>query len=354
MHEIIHNPKIQNVLLSPLDWGLGHTTRCFPLIEALILENKNIYIACQPGSASEKVLKLAFPQLNFLDLKGYSIRYAKSKNAFKLRLFLQLPKILMVVYQEHKKVKKWIDLLNIHLVISDNRFGFYSKKVKSVFITHQLQILMPRVYQKKLARLINYAFINRFSECWVPDFKDVDFSIAGKLSHPKIMPRVPVRYIGPQNRLKDLSPATKKYKLMILLSGPEPQRTLLEQKLLKALEEITEPTLLVRGLPRERKELPATKHLKIINFLQAESIAEEIAASEFILARSGYTSVMEMFALHKKCIYVPTPGQAEQEYLAKRFMKQRRAFSFAQSEKNYVTKIREAFAFGYHLPYTNS
>ena len=340
-----------NILLSPLDWGLGHTTRCFPIIEDLLCLKKNVFIACEKGSASEKILQQSFPDCTYLHLDGYNIHYGKNKNSFNLAIAAQIPKILSSIKNENKILQKWINEYKIELVISDNRYGLYSNRIPCIFITHQLQIKLSFASLEKTLQKINYTYINKFTECWIPDFEDKQLNIAGELSHPEIMPAIPVKYIGTLSRIKKVqSKAEQKFDFMVLLSGPEPQRTILEQKLLHVLSLRKEKILFVRGLAIVKNQLIAPAHIEVINYLHADELAERITESRHIIARSGYTTVMEMIKLYKKCIYIPTPGQTEQEYLAKRLMRQYWAFSFRQYEKDYNTKIDEALHFPYQLP----
>ncbi len=331
-----------NILLSPLDWGLGHTTRCFPIIENLLSLNKNVFIACEKGFASEKILQQSFPDCTYLHLDGYNIHYGKNKNSFNVAIAAQIPKILSSIKNENKILQKWIDEYKIQLVISDNRYGLYSHSIPCIFITHQLQIKLPFASLEKTLQKINYKYINKFTECWVPDFEDTQHNIAGDLSHPEKMPDVPVKYIGPLSRLKKIAQETVLYDLLILLSGPEPQRTILENKLLEIIPQRKERILLVRGLANTEKQISGFNNAEIVNYLHADALSQKLAQSRFVLARSGYTTVMEMIDLQKKCIYIPTPGQTEQEYLAKKLHQQKWAFSFEQSEENYNEKIDEA------------
>lgn len=347
MHQLLNYSKFDNILLSPLDWGMGHTTRCFPIIEALIKEKKNIYIACEPHSTSENILKSVFPKLTYLPLQGYNVHYGKSKNSFILNIIAQLPKIFCIIQYENKKVQEWVKKYNIDLVISDNRFGFYSKSVHSVFITHQLHVLASNSFLEKIIQKINYIFIQKYDECWVPDMEDKIHNLAGKLSHPDKLPNVPVKYIGLLSRLKNVAAREQQYDILVLLSGPEPQRTILEHKLYHTLIKRKEKILFVRGLANAKTNLAKTSQIEVVNYLHADALSEKLAESEYVIARSGYTTVMEMMKLQKKCIFIPTPGQTEQEYLAEKLMLQKCAFGFQQNENNYNEKIDKALKFNY-------
>lgn len=335
----------QTFLFSPLDWGLGHTTRSIPLLQKLESEGHTIVVACEPDSASEKILKQSFPQADFLVLKGYGITYAKKQKWFAWKMIRQIPKIMAAIKNERKQVAAWCKQHHFDCILSDNRYGFYNKHVRSIFITHQLQIAAPNTLLEKIIRRLNYRYINRFSECWVPDIEGEN-NLAGKLSHPEKLPKVPVKYIGALSRLKKLE-REKKYDFLILLSGPEPQRTVLENEFLKIKDRFTEKVLLVRGLPKEETEMASTNDFAIKNYCDADELSEAIAQSEIVIARSGYSTVMDLFCLQKKAVFIPTPGQTEQEYLAETLMDKGFAYAFRQDEKDYYKKISEGKTFDY-------
>ena len=212
------------MLVAPLDWGLGHATRCIPIIRELLEQGCEVTIGS--GPAAQKILQEEFPDLRFLPLLGYNVHYSRYRSFLPLVLLLQIPKLIFRVYFENRWLKKAIATYGFNAVISDNRPGLYHPGVKSVYITHQLCIKTGNRFTQWLAQKIHYRFIHRFSECWVPDLAG-DLNLAGDLSHPLIMPRVPVKYLGPLSRFEKKG-AEKKYDLAILLSGPEPQRTLFE------------------------------------------------------------------------------------------------------------------------------
>ncbi|MDE1190788.1 MAG: glycosyltransferase [Arachidicoccus sp.] len=344
----MNNPtSTQMFLYSALDWGLGHTTRSISILNKIKENNTKIYIACEPESPSEKILKQAFPNAVFLPLKGYGISYIKHSNLFAWKILMQIPKIIAAIKNEKKMVSIWCKKYKIDLIISDNRYGFFNEKIKSVFITHQLQIAAPFLFLERIIQRLNYRYINCFSECWVPDFEGEN-NLAGKLSHPEKMPAVPVKYIGAKSRLIKKE-SEKKYDFLILLSGPEPQRTILENKFLQIKNQFKEKVLLVRGLPNEQGELTSTNNFIIKNYCDTDELSELIAASEFVIARSGYSTVMDLYCLKKKAIFIPTPGQTEQEYLAVSLMNKGFAYYFKQNEKDYYKKILQGKEFDFKI-----
>lgn len=320
------NFNIHTVLVAPLDWGLGHATRCIPIIRALVTNGFNVIIAADGAQAH--LLNQEFPTLTILPIPGYRVRYAGTRVGLALALMKQLPRLKKLISKEHQWLQDVIDQHQVDLVISDNRYGLYSEKVSCIFITHQLAIKAPFGWLQKILQRINYRYINRFSACWVPDMEGAS-NLAGILSHPKQLPEIPVKYMGILSRFgeKELG---KKYDYCILLSGPEPQRSILEEKFIQGLPKLNGTCLLVRGKPGEDETPFIGSHVIVKNHLRGRELEQAINQSQYIVCRSGYTTVMEILSLHKKAILIPTPGQTEQEYLAKRLQENHHCLSFTQ------------------------
>jgi uncharacterized protein (TIGR00661 family) len=319
---------VKKVLVAPLDWGLGHVTRCIPIIKMLLNEGFEVFIGSEnPGTL---LLQNEFPNIKIIPLQGYNITYSKIKQFFLWKMAIQLPQIVRAIQREHSWLEKIIRDYKIDIVISDNRFGLYNSKVHCVFITHQLKIKTGNNFIEKIVQKINYRYINKFNECWVMDEGGTN-NFAGDLSHPKLLPKVPVKYIGLQSRFTKYV-TEKKYDLLIVLSGPEPQRTIFENILLHQIQDIKLNIVLVRGLPVS-KNLLEINGIKIYNHLSAKDLNALMLASKTIIARSGYTTIMDIAALQQKAIFVPTPGQTEQEYLA----------NYLSQKKYFITEMQDGF-----------
>lgn len=252
----------------------------------------------------------------------------------------QLFKFINVINSEHKILQQLVTKFEIDIVISDNRYGCYSSKAKSVFITHQVNILMPEGYGllEKAVNFFNHRQLRQFNTCWVPDFGTTD-SIAGKLSGKAHS--LNLHYVGPLSRLQK-EQGEKKYEALILLSGPEPQRTLLFN-LLK--EQLIKSSLkgnfkMAEGLPGTRKET-IEGNLETINYLHNAELAKAIAESKVVICRSGYSTIMDLMQVGGKAIFIPTPGQTEQEYLAKNLKDKDIAYYMPQNEFNLDTALAE-------------
>jgi uncharacterized protein (TIGR00661 family) len=330
----------KKVLIVPLDWGLGHATRCIPVVKAFLRLGWEVMIAAD--GAGESLLKQEFPQLQFLKLKGYNVEYSTSKWTLPLKLAVQVPKILSAIKNENAWLQRIIDQYNINLVISDNRYGLYTEKVPCIFITHQLQIKAPYRWIENKIRQLNFKYISRFTECWVPD-AEVN-SLAGELSHPDELHPFPLRYIGPLARFKKQMAALR-YKYAFVISGPEPQRSLLEKMILKDINQVKDDVLIVRGKPGVTEKLSVPQNVTIVNHLSGNDLEKALNSAEYIISRSGYTTVMEIAALQKQAILIPTPGQTEQEYLASYLMEQGLAYSTAQSNFNLLQTLEAASSF---------
>lgn len=305
----MNSPK--KILVAPLNWGLGHATRCIPIIKAL---EKNGYepVIASDGSALH-LLRKEFPELESHEIASYNIEYAKNGRHFKWKLITEIPGMVEAVLKEKRFVKKMVDSGTFHGIISDNRLGAYDRRVPSIFITHQLNVLTGNTTW--LTSKLHHLFIRNFSECWVPDFEDAH-NLSGRLGH-LTKSDLKVKYIGPLSRFEK-NALEKVYDLMVILSGPEPQRTILEDKLFNEVKNYPGKVLFVRGKVEAQQEVFTVLNTTVYNFMTSAELETAINASDKVLSRSGYTTIMDLAKLEKKAFFIPTPGQYEQEYLAQR------------------------------------
>ena len=326
------------VLVAPLDWGLGHATRCIPIIAALLEAGHQVWLAGE--GAQEQLLRARFPALPFLPLQGYRVRYGRTAAGTLQRLIFQLPRIKKRIRAEQQWLAHMQAQHQWDLIISDNRYGLHHPSVKCVLITHQLWIIHPwgRRASQWLQRW-NYRQLEKFSECWVPDLPEAP-GLGGLLSHPTRMPAIPVRYIGPLSRLAPADAPVIPGHLFISLSGPEPQRTILENKLIHQIAHYPGSACLVRGLPGSRNLIPSTGSLQFYNHLPDDQYAAEMAKAEWVICRSGYSTLMDLQVLEKKAILIPTPGQTEQQYLAGLQEEQKKGCCIQQDEFELNAAIR--------------
>lgn len=337
--------KPLRVLISPLHWGLGHATRIIPVIKLLLAQKVEVIIAA--GGAVANLLSREFPGVKVLNAPYTQISYSAGSKWFFFKMLMQAPGLLASISKERRWVKKVVAENRIDAVISDNRFGFSSEKVPSVFITHQLFINAPNRILQRLAQKINYFYIGQFVECWVPDMEK-EGGLAGKLSHPLIRPEVPVHYIGPLSRLK--KEAGKEKHILIALSGPEPQRSIWEATIVEQLATLEEPVILVRGLPLNAEPLKTIANIMVYDYADADLMSELMNEASLVISRSGYSTVMDLVKLRKKAILVPTPGQGEQEWLAEYLQHKKMFYSMSQDRFNIKSAIDGTKRFSFHIP----
>ena len=303
------------ILVAPLNWGLGHASRCISVIHAL-KENNFTPIIASDG-ASLRLLKKEFPNDIFETLPDYNIQYAEKGENFKFKIFKQLPKLFFAIRKEKKVLEEIIQKHNISGIISDNRMGIFSKKIPSVYMTHQVNVLSGNT--SWISSKFHQYFIKKYNECWVPDASD-GINLSGKLSH-KNSNLKNIKFIGPLTRFKKKN-LPKKHDLLVILSGPEPQRTLLEEKLRIELSEFKGSILFVKGLVEAEQRTATQNNFTFYNYMEANELETAIQESKYIICRSGYSSIMDLAFLSAKTFLIPTPGQFEQEYLAKKLKKE--------------------------------
>lgn len=316
--------QTKKILVAPLNWGLGHATRCIPIINALIL-NKYTPIIASDGDALH-LLQKEFPELKYYELPSYKITYSKNGKKLKYRMLLDIPNILRASTNEKKVIHKIVDTESISGIISDNRFGVRSSKVPSVYITHQLKVLSGNT--SFLTSLFHQKIIKKFDCCWIPDYNN-NQSLAGELSDLESS-KMDIKYLGPLSRFS-YKKVPKKQDLLVVLSGPEPQRTLLEKKISSELKNYNKKVLFIRGIVSDKQEVNQLKNTRTVNYMLMKELQTAINESELVLARSGFSTIMDLEKLRAKAFFIPTPGQYEQEYLAE-YLKQKRIAPYANQD----------------------
>ena len=306
------NAKRLSILVAPLNWGLGHATRCIPIIKALLEHNYKPIIASDGNALA--LLKIEFPDLEILELPSYQIEYAKNGKNLKWQLLKNSLKTIKAIQQEKKLVKSWIKKHNIDGIISDNRFGVFSNKIPSVYLTHQLNVLSGNTTW--MTSKLHQNIIKKHTECWVPDSETTP-NLSGELGHLEET-KLNIKYIGPLSRFHKKE-TDKKFDLMIILSGPEPQRGILERKLTTEILDYSGKTLFIKGVVEKNQIKQQIANVTYFNFMSSFELEQAFNESEIILCRSGYTTIMDLVKLQKKAFFIPTPGQFEQEYLAKKY-----------------------------------
>lgn len=298
-------PSTKKIIVAPLNWGLGHVTRSMPVIDRLLAMGKEVVLASD-GLALQ-VLKRRYPQLEHVSLPSYNVQYSSPK-LWKIILHNSY-NVASAVLKERRVASKLVKYLHADMIISDSRFGFRSSKCHSVIISHQVNLKVWKGIAGTIVDAVNRSLINAFDQCWIPDDKDVQ--LAGELSYPIHINRYV--NLGIYSRLKPIK-QTPKADIAIILSGPEPARTKLEVELIRVIGQKLITVTVIRGTDK----LVNTKfptEWQVINIGDEKMISHTISLSRIIIGRSGYTSLMDYYCLSKSAIIIPTPGQAEQEYL---------------------------------------
>ena len=305
-----------NILVCPLEWGLGHAGRMIPLVRKLQETGNKIFI----GTGNEHILffRDELPGLSFIRFSGFKPSYSRILPQY-IALLFKIPSLGYHTISEHFRLKRIIRDHNIDIVISDNRFGLWNKTVRSVYITHQVRIPFPRKFRsfEWIGIRLHRYIIKKYDYCFIPDLPG-DNNISGRLSHGMKLPEN-VRFIGILSRfnlprttgtLKDVPPHNT-----LILSGPEPQRRIFRQKVTELLSNNL-PVVILEGKPGSNGNASRSGTIISYSHLPLAEMQEIISGSENLIARSGYTVIMELISLNCGALLIPTPGQTEQEYLA--------------------------------------
>lgn len=351
----------KKILICPLDWGIGHASRCVPIINKLIENNCNVIIAADHRPLA--FLKKEFPDLAYIKFPGYEVSYLHN-GSMTLKILSSIPKILRGIYRENKFLKIIIKRHQIDAVISDNRFGLWNRNVRCVYLTHQVMIKTSWNFKilDYLLYKIHKFFIKKYNECWIPDYEGkVNFS--GDLSH-KFKKHGNTFFIGPLSRFQSsfsvgeskikLSPDYK-YDILAMISGPEPQRTIFEEKIIAELKKNKLKAIVLRGVTEKEEQDEYDKNITIFSHLASDEIKNFIIQSRIVICRSGYSSIMDLAALGKNAIFIPTPGQTEQEYLAKYYYINRSFYYMSQKKFDLEKALEESSEFdGFSKKYNPS
>jgi hypothetical protein len=310
--------KSYNILICPLEWGLGHATRMIPVARKLREMHNNIFIAS--GEEHLSLYQNELPGLTLIKFDGFKPGYSRFFPQY-IALLLKTPNLLYHVIREHFVLKRIIYEYSIDIVISDNRFGLWNRKITTVYVTHMPLIPLPKSlrFLEFIGILLHKAVIKKYSLCFIPDLPG-ELNISGRLSHGLKLAEN-TRFIGILSRFAtpDLSYKVNPVKFehnTVILSGPEPQREILKQKLIVLLKGKEPLTVMLEGNPGKSDENVRSGNIVFFSHLPSSEMKEMIKGSRSIISRSGYTTIMELINLNCSALLIPTPGQIEQEYLA--------------------------------------
>lgn len=312
------------ILIAPLNWGLGHASRCVPLVRRLTAEGHEVILGGDGESLT--LLRRHFPNLRYVYLAPLHLRYSKGKRQV-WAMLRALPQLLSWAIKDHAILKAVLREEHIDRVISDNRFGLYHPETECIYITHQLHIMLPSGWRwaEGIATRLHARVYAHYNKVWVPDYEESDKSLAGELSHPKSEInhyQHTIEYIGPLSRFAERGLSSEsgrmKYEVVAVLSGLEPHRTLLEQEIASCYAGKEEQVLIVQGLMHKPNTRIKRENITIVPSMTDTELADALTGAGHILARSGYSTIMdlEVLGMLQKAELIPTPGQPEQEYLA--------------------------------------
>jgi len=318
------HPAKHRFLIAPLDWGLGHATRCIPIARALLAQGQEVVVAATGARA--RLLAEELPGVPIVPVVDYGISYAGSRIGLYLRFPWMLARVAQRASHECHQLQHMVRKHRIDCVISDNRFGFHTHRAYCVYVTHQLCIQFPAGFGwlEWVVWKLHRGVMAKFDEVWVPDYPGED-NLTGDLSRKRPLPPN-CRFVGPLSRLAGTAPLASAPgpDLLVLLSGPEPQRSLLEARVLAGLERWHGSAVVVRGVPGEDGERVLRPGVTLLPHLNGDRLGALMRSAKAILCRGGYTTIMELVSLGRTAVLVPTPGQTEQEYLCGRLAKQGR------------------------------
>lgn len=334
--------KGKQILVAALNWGLGHASRSMPIIDLLLNQGANILLAGDGRSLD--FWKQEYPDLEHVELPSYDVRYTTGAAMVAITL-ARLPKYLSSVYREHQYVDRLVKERSIDLIISDNRYGIWSSSCPSVFMGHQIALIPPDIlkWTTRAVYQLHMAFMNRFDAIWIPDFEG-DENLSGVLAHKyALTPKM--SFIGPLSRFYTMERTGQEEKddILVVLSGPEPQRTVLEDAIHAQALKLPFRFTIAQGIPGGHTD-KTTKNVRIVSFMNALQLNEAMARAEVVITRSGYSTVMDLCALGKRAMLIPTPGQTEQVYLAEELSRKGMVIYQPQENLNLHQGITQARA----------
>jgi UDP-N-acetylglucosamine:LPS N-acetylglucosamine transferase len=346
----VSQPK--KILITPLDWGAGHTTRCIPLAAHLMQTGHKPIVA--GNEAQMAIIDQYFNgSIDTIYTPGYDVTYSGLNKVAQAGLLLQTPRLLKTIGQENIRLREIVRELRPDGIISDNRYGMYHTQVPSVIMTHQLRIQsgMGNTVDNVLQRL-HYRYLNKFGATWVVDTEESP-GLAGTLSHPMTMPDN-YHYIGLLSRFAGMVAGNQKEDgpILVLISGPEPQRTEFSKMLWQHVMRHDGPVIFAEGSEAATAPAYIPAHISYHKRMDGPALSDALMNASIVVCRSGYSTLMDLRAMNKRGIVIPTPGQTEQQYLGSTLHERGIFYSTEQKGFDLQRSLRDAAAFPFHK--TNS
>jgi UDP:flavonoid glycosyltransferase YjiC (YdhE family) len=331
-----------HTFISPLNWGLGHSTRDIPIIKELLGHGHEVTVGTSGNALA--LLKKECPECNFILFKDYPAPYSSTR-FFLPKFVANIPVLLKAMSDERKKLANILTDNKYDLIISDNRMGVYSHDIPSYFITHQLRFSLPNyLYPFEMMTLpVNSLFHKNFAGIIVPDTCPNGNNLSGKLCRSNLDATNQRTYFSGILTSTEKMNVNEDLDFLIIVSGPEPQRKKLEEIILRQVQMLPGDKVVLLGSPQKEDNLKMDKHTTVYSYISNEEKVELMNRACFIISRSGYTTMMEMAELEKKHgLFTPTPGQTEQEYLSRYYARQGWFLSRSQYKINLVSDVPAA------------
>jgi UDP:flavonoid glycosyltransferase YjiC (YdhE family) len=361
----------KKILVCPLDWGLGHATRCIPLINHLLNAGYTVEIAGYGQSLV--LLQKEFPAIACHRLNGFTVQYSP-KGMTWMHILLQLPRFMYFKLREHLALKKLVKATGASIIVSDNRYGLYHKNILTYIITHQINPILPSPvrWMRAPIHFIIKQWIKKFDHCLIPDFDDLR-NLTGDLNK-KAMSMKNVSFIGHLSRFGKIDKRAEHFFppigppqtlllqnnqrlphppfaipdtpfILAIVSGPDPQRNYFSQLLKQQCKDLSILTIIIEGKPEQTMSIKENANAIVLPHLDTPTMKRLIEKSEMVVCRAGYTSIMDLSYLKKEAILIPTPGQTEQEYLANRLVNNGLYYVVGQSSLTMQTHLADAKTF---------
>jgi uncharacterized protein (TIGR00661 family) len=320
------------IIYGVCSWGLGHATRSLPVIRKLIKEGNELTIISN-GRTLELLKKELGNDIEYFDIPDYPMLISENSRQFMAKSVVYWPSFIARIESGLQQLKKILENRKCDRIISDGRYDIYDRKIPSFFMSHQIRIMNPlriKMFEKG-SETFNLFFFKRFAGVIVPDYKDNDLS--GELSHNlRKIDENKLHYIGVLSDF-DRRQTKKDIDYLISISGPEPQRTMLEEKLLSQINDLEGKIVVTLG-KTESQDKFNKKGVETYSFLSKEKREDFLNRSKLVISRSGYSTLMDLAVVGTKALMTPTPGQIEQEYLGQYHNKKGTFYSVYQDKIN--------------------
>ncbi len=320
------------IIYAVCSWGLGHATRSLPLIRKLISENNDLTIISN-GRSLDLLKKELGLEIKYFDIPDYPMLLSENSRQFMAKSVIYWPTFIARLESGFSELKKILEKRKYDLIISDARYDIYNRKIPSFFISHQIRIMNPlriKMFERG-SETFNLFFFKRFYGVIIPDYKNDNLS--GELSHDlRKIDEKKLHYVGVLSDFKKKK-TEKDIDYLISISGPEPQRTILEEKLLSQIENLKKRIIVTLG-KTESVEKFNKKNIETYSFLSKEKREDFLNRAKLVVSRSGYSTILDLAVIGTKALMIPTPGQVEQEYLSKYHNKKGTFYSVNQENIN--------------------